>query len=84
MVRPREGQSYAGVNATNIEEILVVISNSVQIRLCAVRSTGPFSRAGAAGALRRAGTAVQSVGEADSVYYFSTTSSDMAPTCHGL
>ena len=77
MVRPREGQSYAGVNATNIEEILVVISNSVQIRLCAVRSTGPFSRAGAAGALR-------SVGEADSIYYFDRTSSNMALTCRGL
>ena len=39
-------------------------------RLCAVRRTGPFSHTGAAGALRRAGTAVQSVGEADSICQF--------------
>ena len=53
-------------------------------RLRAVRRTGPFSRTGAAGALRRASTAVRSVVEADSIYYFNRTSSNMARTCRGL
>ena len=38
-------------------------------RLCAARRTGPFSRTVAAGALRRADTAVRSVNEADTIYY---------------
>ena len=42
---------------------------TLTIRLCAARRTGPFSRTGAVGALRRAGTAVRSVNEADSIYY---------------
>ena len=41
--------------------------HAVKARLCAARRTGPFSRTGAVGALRRAGTAVRSVNEADSI-----------------
>ena len=43
-----------------------------------------FSRTGMAGALGRAGTAVRSLGEADSMYYFNRTSFNMARTCRGL
>ena len=56
----------------------------VATRLCAMRHTGPFSRTGVAGALRRADTAVRSVGEVDCIYYFDRTSSNMARTCRRL
>ena len=39
------------------------------IWLSAVRRTSPFSRAGASGAPRRAGTAVRKGSDADSIYY---------------
>ena len=53
-------------------------SYAVCSRLCAVRRTGPSSRTGAAGALRRAGTALRPVGEADSIDYFNRKSSNGA------
>ena len=60
------------------------MSQNLVSSLCAVRRTGPFSRTSAAGALRCASTAVRSVGEADFIYYFNRTSSNMARTCRGL
>ena len=62
---------------------IILPPKHVSSRLCAVRRTGPFSHTGAAGTLRRAGTAVRSVGEADSVNYSNRTSSSITQTCRG-
>ena len=42
-------------------------------RVCAVRRTGPFSRAGVSGAPRRAGTAVRNGSDSDVIYYLNQT-----------
>ena len=41
-------------------------------RLCAVRRTRPFTRAGVSGALRRANTAVRKGSDSDVIYYLNT------------
>ena len=42
-------------------------------KLCAVRRTGPFSRTGASGAPRRAGTVAGNGNDADVIYYLNRT-----------
>ena len=49
------------------------ILDEVTDRLCAVRHTGPFSRAGVCSAPRRAGTAVRTSSDADVIYYLNRT-----------